>query len=190
MDENLLIKKCLQGNKEAFEPLVAKYKNLVYSIACQVLRNKSDASDAAQEVFLKVWVNLSRFDANLSLKAWIARITVNHCLNLNQKDKRLVEWDEAAMESLSSDRGLPEQALLETEKRELVDKALMELPPMYRVVMVLYHRHDLSYEEICKVTNYPMTIVKNRLYRARKMLAEKLKPGKEDTSWIVKKRGS
>lgn len=175
MEDVVQIRKCLSGKKEAFECLVTKYKNLVFSIALNNLRNKDEAYDVTQEVFLKVWANLSKFNPELSFKAWIAKITLNHCINLNQKAKRFTPWDEDEMEKVISQDDNPEESALESEKCKDVREAVNSLPEIYRIVIQLYHQQSMSYDEICKITGHPMSIVKNRIYRARKMLAEKLK---------------
>lgn len=196
MEDIAQIKKCLAGQKDAFELLVTKYKNLVYSIALNSLTNKNDAADVTQDVFLKAWANLSRYNPEFSFKTWIARITVNHCINLNQKSKRITTWDDEEMEKIVADSESPEEATLDGERRKDIIDAINSLPEKYRIVIQLYHQQSLSYEEICNITSNPMSIVKNRIYRARKMLAEKLskysqkalKKGEE--SWIADKHGT
>ena len=195
MEDIVQIKKCLNGQKDAFEPLVTKYKNLVYSIARNSLSNKDDAADVTQEVFLKAWANLTGYNPEFSFKTWIARITVNHCINLNHKSRRIAPWNDEEMEKVIADGDDPEDAALNSERRNDIRNAVNDLPEKYRLVIQLYHQQSLSYEEICNITGYPMTIVKNRLYRARKMLAEKLtkysqkvlKKGEE--AWIAEKHG-
>ncbi|MGI6124749.1 MAG: RNA polymerase sigma factor [Acetivibrionales bacterium] len=196
MEDIVQIRKCLSGQKDTFEYLVTKYKNLVYSIALNSLINKNEAADVTQEVFLKAWANLSRYNPEFSFKTWIARITVNHCINLNQKSKRITTWDDEEMEKIVADSESPEEATLDGERRKDIIDAINSLPEKYRIVIQLYHQQSLSYEEICNITSNPMSIVKNRIYRARKMLAEKLskysqkalKKGEE--SWIADKHGT
>jgi len=195
MEDIVLIKKCLNGQKDAYEFLVTKYKNLVYSIALNTLTNKSDAADVTQEVFLKAWANLSSYNPEFTFKTWIARITVNHCINLNYKSRRMTAWDDEEMEKITTDEDDPEKAALDTERRNDIRNAIDSLPEKYRIIVQLYHQHSLSYEEICNVTGYPMSIVKNRLYRARKMLAQKLTTysqkavNKGEEAWIANKPG-
>jgi len=195
MEDIVHIKKCLNGQKDAFEFLVTKYKNLVYSIAFSTLTNKSDAADVTQEVFLKAWANLSSYNPEFTFKSWIARITVNHCINLNYKSRRIAAWDDEEMEKITTDENNPENAALDTERRNDIRNAINSLPEKYRIIVQLYHQHSLSYEEICNVTGYPMSIVKNRLYRARKMLAKSLTAysqkvvKKEEEAWIADEPG-
>lgn len=196
MDDLVHIQSCLAGRRESFEPLVTKYKNLVYGIALNVLNNKNEAQDVTQEVFLKVWANLARYDSQYGFKTWIARITVNHCININHKNRVTAAWDEEEVERITTDRDLPEEKALQREKQDAVRKAVDELPEMYRLMIVLYHQKSLTYDEICQVTGYPLSIIKNRLYRARKMLSEKLREyAKSDTRgdgspWIALKPGT
>lgn len=195
MEDIVQIRKCLNGQKDAFETLVTKYKNLVYSIALNSLSNKNEAADVTQEVFLKAWANLSGYNPEFSFKTWIARITVNHCINLNQKNRRITNWDDKEMEKIMANGDNPEDAALDSERRQDIRNAINGLPEKYRIVIYLYHQQALSYEEICNITGYPMSIVKNRLYRARKMLAERLSTysqkalKKEEDSWIADEHG-
>jgi RNA polymerase sigma factor (sigma-70 family) len=176
VDDIVHIRKCLEGCSEAFEDLVVKYRNLVYGIALNVLNNKNEAADVTQEVFLKAWANLGRYDPQYSFKSWIARITVNHSINVNNKSRNQAQilWDDEEIGRISADRGIPEEEMLAAEKRDAVRKAVESLPEMYRLVVTLFHQQSFSYEEICRITGYPLSIVKNRLYRARKMLCEML----------------
>lgn len=195
MEDIVQIRKCLSGQKDAFEYLVTKYKNLVYSIALNSLINKNEAADVTQEVFLKAWANLSRYNPEFSFKTWIARITVNHCINLNHKSRRITAWNDEEIEKITTDRDDPEDAALKSERRDDIRNAINSLPEKYKIVIQLYHQQSLSYEEICNITGYPMSIVKNRLYRARKMLAEKLTTYSQEVSkkgeeaWIAEKPG-
>ncbi len=194
MEDIVQVRHCLNGQKDAFEPLVTKYKNLVYSIALNSLSNKNDAADVTQEVFMKAWANLSGYNPEYSFKTWIARITVNHCINLNHKSRRIAAWDDEEMEKMIADGDNPEDTALNTERRRDIFNAINALPEKYRTVIRLYHQQSLSYEEIRNITGYPMSIVKNRLYRARKMLAERLstysqKVLREEDSWIADKHG-
>lgn len=144
---------------------------------------------------MKAWANLSRYNPEFSFKTWIARITVNHCINLNHKSRRITAWNDEEIEKITTDRDDPEDAALKSERRDDIRNAINSLPEKYKIVIQLYHQQSLSYEEICNITGYPMSIVKNRLYRARKMLAEKLTTYSQEVSkkgeeaWIAEKPG-
>jgi len=197
MDDNAYIKKCLAGDKDSYEPLVRQYQGLVYSLARNTLHTPGDASDVTQEVFLKVWTNLWRFDEQYSFKSWIARITVNHCININRKKKVLTIDSEDVMGIVPATEGLPEQLVVGAEQKKAIKNALDRLPEMYRIPILLYHQQNLTYDEICKTLGLPMTLVKNRIYRARKILAQTLSEYQderitrmEDARWVAKEHGN
>lgn len=196
MEDIVQIRRCLTGENDAFEALVTKYKNLVYSIALNTLIDKNEAADVTQEVFLRAWANLSRYNPEFCFKTWIARITVNHCINLNKKSRRNAPWNDEEMERVIADEDNPEEASLEKERHEDIRNAINSLPDKYRILVLLFHQQSMSYQEICRITGQPMTIIKNRLYRARKMLAEKLNTysqkavKKEGLSWIANRHGT
>lgn len=197
VDDAEQVRRCLAGDRDAFEPLVRQYKGLVFTLSLNTLQNRNDAADATQEVFLKAWANLRLFDAHFSFKAWIARITLNHCINMNRKRKLPTVDAEGILDEVPSKAGLPEQTALDAERRESVRKAVQALPDMYRTPVLLYHQQNLSYDEIGRILNLPMTLVKNRLYRARKLLATVLaehgghqSTGWEGTKWIAREHGN
>jgi len=197
VDDGEQVGRCLAGDRDAFEPLVRQYKGLVFSLARNTLQNRNDAADATQEVFLKAWANLRLFDAHFTFKAWIARIAINHCINMNRKRKLPTVDAEGMIDEVPATVGLPEQTVLDAERRESIRKAVLTLPDMYRTPVLLYHQQNLSYDEICRILDLPITLVKNRLYRARKMLAVALaehgahqSPGWEGTKWIAQEHGN
>ncbi len=197
MDDIHYIKQCLAGDKSAFEPLVQTYRGLVYSLALNTLFKKDEAADVTQEVFLKVWANLWRYNDEYTFKAWISRITINHCINMNRKKKLHMAEAEGVMETVHAVEGLPEKEVLDAEQKRRINAAVQGLPEMYRVPILLFHQHNLSYEEICKSLDLPMTLVKNRIYRARKILAGQLselqenkKNGWGEAKWTAQKLGN
>lgn len=171
MDDLECIRRCQTGERDAYEHLVNRYAGLVFSIALHHLQDRDEAADVVQEVFLKAYNALGRYNTAFPFKAWISRITLNHCINLNRKRKwPTVEMDDA-VERVPAIEGLPEKHILDEERRKAIAEAVANLPDMYRLPVILYHQHDMSYEDICRVLGLTMTLVKNRLHRARKMLA-------------------
>ncbi len=191
------IRRCQAGERDAYEHLVRRYSGLVWSLALHHLQDREEAADVVQEVFLKAYAALDRFLPEYPFKAWISRITLNHCINTNRKRKWPVTPLEEAAEQVPATFGLPEADVLDAERRQAVNRAVQALPDMYRVPIVLYHQHDMSYEDICRVLQLPMTIVKNRLYRARKLLARSLAAhrtatgeGQEGLRWTAQPHGN
>lgn len=197
MEDLECIRRCQAGDKDAYEHLVRRYGGLVWSLALHHLQDREEAADVVQEVFLKAYAALDRFLPEYPFKAWISRIALNHCINLNRKRKWPVAPMEETVEQMPAVYGLPEPELIDAERHADVAKAVRALPDMYRIPIVLYHQHDLSYEDICRVLQLPMTIVKNRLYRARKLLAQTLAEHRihegerqEGLRWTVQPHGN
>lgn len=150
----------------------------MYRRAYSFLRNREDALDATQDVFLRVLPAIKRFRSGSPLWPWLRRITTNTCLNrLRAAASRpeMLAWDEAAPELEARDDGPgPETAAELAWDRDLVQQALAELPAIQRIVVVLRHEEDLTYEQIADVTQLPLGTVKTHLFRARRKLRERL----------------
>lgn len=168
-----LVQDCLNGNKEVFSELVTRYKKLIYSVVYNMISDKQEINDISQEVFVRIYKALDRYNPEFKFSTWSVKITTNYCLDVLRKKKiDFVPIEE--MTDISSDALTPESAFINKERKLLIRKAVLELPDKYRIPIVLYHNNGLSYEEMAEVLNEPMTIIKNRLYRARLILREKL----------------
>lgn len=173
-----VIQLCLKGNKDYFSELVSRYKNLVYSIILRMTVDSEEANDLAQEVFIKVYKNLSKYYPDYKFSTWIIRITTNHVIDYRRKKRQeTVSIDDVDYE-LSSDNS-PEEAYIQKEQKEGLEALVNQLPEMYKIPIVLYHQQGLSYQEIADVTEEPLSKVKNRIFRGRKMLKESLLKMKE-----------
>ncbi len=168
-----LINRCLSGEQDAFSELVTRYKKLIYSVVYNMISDKQDVNDIAQEVFIRIYKSLDRYNPEYKFSTWSVKIATNLCLDILRKKKiDSISIDE--MVNVSNGADTPEVKLIKKEKSELIRQAIADLPEKYRVPILLFHQNGLSYEEITEILNEPMTIVKNRLYRARLMLREKL----------------
>ena len=168
-----LIESCLSGSQDCFTELVNRYKNLVYSIILRMTKDTDEASDLAQDVFLKVYKNLASYTTAFRFSTWIMRITSNHVIDHHRK-KRL---ETISLEAHMTDTGFnvasessPESIYLQREKTDRINKIIAELPDMYKIPVVLYHQEGLSYQEISDRTGEPLSKVKNRIFRGRKLL--------------------
>lgn len=170
---------CQQGRQEGFSLLLRAYQGKVYRRAYSFLRNREDALDATQDVFLRVLPAISRFRTGSPLWPWLRKITTNTCLNRLRAAALRPEtlaWEQAAAELEARESGPgPETALELAWDRDLLEQALTELPPIQRMVVVLRHEEDLTYEQIADVTNLPLGTVKTHLFRARQKLRERLR---------------
>lgn len=168
-DDAELVSRCLGGDSQAFEPLVARYQKVLFSVALRMVGNYEDARDIAQTTFVKAYEKLSSYDPRHRFFSWIYRIMMNESLNVLGRQKTHQPLDP----SLTSPDDPGEQARLQ-ELSEQVQAGLMELPQDYREVLVLRHFGELSYIEMSSLLGIPEKTVKSRLYTARQRLAERL----------------
>jgi len=168
-----LIEACLEGDQECFTELVNRYKNLVYSIILRMTKDNNEASDLAQDVFIKVYRNLKSYTPQFRFSTWIMRITSNHIIDHHRK-KRL---ETVSLEAHMTDTGFsggtvasPEAIYIKQEQTARINKIVSGLPDMYKIPVVLYHQEGLSYQEISDRTGEPLSKVKNRIFRGRKLL--------------------
>jgi len=166
-----LINACLNSQQEAFTELVNRYKNLVYSIILRKTNNSDEIDDLAQDVFLKIYKNLASYSSEFKFSTWVMRITSNHIIDFHRKRKAETVPLEAAAEVVSEDRSSsPEDSLVHQEESERIGRILDELPAMYKIPIVMYHQKDMSYQEIADKLDEPLSKVKNRIFRGRKIL--------------------
>jgi len=173
MSDYEIIKACLDGCDDCFSELVSRYKNLVYSIILRMVIDKEEANDLAQEVFIKVYRNLDKYYPEFKFSTWIMRITTNHVIDARRKKKQQtvpIEEMEYALWGSPS----PETRYIEEESAAALRKIIEDLPEMYRVPIILYHQQGLSYQEIAAVIEEPLSKVKNRIFRGRKLLRDGL----------------
>jgi RNA polymerase sigma-70 factor (ECF subfamily) len=174
-----LVSQCINGSNSAFEEIVRRYKKLVYSVVYKMISDKEEVNDISQEVFIRLYKSLERYNPEYKMSTWIVKITSNLCLDtLRKKKQDTVTLDDAI--GVSSNTDTPEQAFINNQKTELIRRAINELPEKYKILIVLFHNKGMSYEEMTKVLNEPMSIIKNRLYRARLMLREKLEEARKE----------
>lgn len=177
-DDYELIQYCLKGNQEAFSELVVRYKNLVYSVILRMVNDHEEANDLAQEVFIKVYKNLDKYSPEYKFSTWIMRITTNLVIDYRRKRKQeTISIDDMDYEPASGDT--PENSYIQKEQKNIVNSAIKSLPDMYKIPIILYHQQGLSYQEIGDIIGEPLSKVKNRIFRGRKMLKENLMSMKE-----------
>jgi len=170
-----LIQSCLNGDNDSFTEIVSRYKNLVYSIILRMVTDREEANDLAQDVFVKIYKNLDKYYPDYKLSTWIIRITTNHVIDYRRKKKQeVVPLDEVAYEVAAPIADSPEEQLIKTESSRQLAQVISALPDMYKLPIVLYHQQGLSYQEIADVIHEPLSKVKNRIFRGRKMLKDTL----------------
>ena len=173
-----LVQKCLNGEKDYFSEIIKRNKNLVYSVVLKMVNNQEDANDLSQEVFIKIYKNLDKYFPDFKFSTWIVKITTNHVIDYRRKKK----YETVSMENVEYkliSENTPEQDCLEKENRLILNNLVNNLPDIYKVPIVLYHQQGLSYQEIAEAINEPLSKVKNRIFRGRKILKEELLKMKE-----------
>ena len=166
-----LILRARRGDAEAYGDLVARHQTSVFNVCYRILHNRADAEDLAQETFIRALDRLHTFDLEREFSPWIRRVAANLCLNHIESHKSTAPLDEERDEDKTQSPG--EQVEVK-ERSEQIRSALASLPPHYRLVVELRHYQELSYDEIASELNIPLSDVKSHLFRARKLLAEKL----------------
>src|SRR5512134_857872 len=156
---------------DAFGELATRYQTSVFNVCYRLLHERGEAEDLAQETFMRAYDRLHTFDLDREFGPWIRRIAANLCLNYLEARKATTPFDE---ERGADDNQRTERQVEVQERSAQIRAALASLPPHYRVVVELRHYQQLSYEEIAAELAIPLSDVKSHLFRARKLLAEKL----------------
>ncbi len=182
-DDRELVRRAQHGEKEAFEVLVAKHQGRVFAVAGGILRNREDVEDIAQQVFLKAYFSLKRFDQRSAFSTWLYKITVNECWDLLRKKKvrPLVfesELSEEQAHAYQSTEQKPEFAPDVSEQldtKQQLDHWLEVLEERDRTMLVLKEVQGFTVEEIAEIMGINGNTVKVRLFRARQKIAEKMR---------------
>jgi RNA polymerase sigma-70 factor (ECF subfamily) len=172
--DTLIVEQVLAGQKNLFRLLVRQYERRVYGMGLSFFRNAEDASDFAQEVFLKVYRNLSSFEQRSRFSTWLYKIAYNTAINgVNRRKEywRLAENEDGITASESE---TPEHIAIKNAAREAVTASVRELPERFRACIDLFFFYDCSYQEIETITGIPVNTVKSHVFRAKKILREKL----------------
>lgn len=167
-----LILRARRGESDAYGELVTRYQTNIFNVCYRILHNRAEAEDMAQEAFMRAYDRLNTFDLERDFAPWMRRVAANVCLNHLSLQKPTSELEEER-DADSSQR--PDEQVEVKERSEQIRAALASLPPHYRVVVELRHYQEMSYDEIAAELDIPLSDVKSHLFRARKILAEKLK---------------
>lgn len=174
-DERELLDRCRSGQDDAaFVELVDRYKDLVYGMVYRLIRDRSQADDLAQEVFLKVHRGLPYFRGDAKLATWIYRIVFNVC-SQERSRRRAVEIPLDRGDGLPPiDPGREDAAFGDFELRDRLERAMASLPDNYRVLVTAHYLRGVQYEALAEALDLPIGTVKTHLYRAKRLLRERL----------------
>lgn len=170
------VQAAINGDQDAFAELVYTYQDAVYNLCYRLLSDHVEAEDAAQEAFLRAYLNLRRYDPGRSFKTWVLSIASNHCIDrLRRRRMQYVSLDDPLPSlTLSTNEPEPEDVTIFREQSQRIQGLLSELAPDYRAAVVLRYWYDYSYLEIADILDTTESAIKSRLFRARQMIAEKL----------------
>jgi RNA polymerase sigma-70 factor, ECF subfamily len=172
-DEELARQALIEG--QAFEVLVRRYQNRIYSLAYRMTGDNVEAYDLTQEAFLRCYAALPSFNPSLRFAPWLYRIATNLCINFLQSSRVRKGGADPELALQMPDRGkLPDSLYEEKEQRLRIHAAILNLPAKYRAVVILRHMQDKTYEEIATILELPLNTVRTHLFRAREMLRRRL----------------
>ncbi len=178
VEDQILVERSLQGEQQAFEQLVKRYQKSIYNLAYRMTGGREDAEDLAQETFLRAYAKLNTFQLGRRFSPWLFRIVSNLCINWKNRQKRR----EASMDLLSEAKKLfPDTSVdlfFQIERNELqtrLQQEILALPVRYRLVFTLRYLEAHSCRDIAEMLDMPEGTVKTYLFRARRILKEKLK---------------
>lgn len=175
-----LVELILNDDSNAFAQLVATFHRRVYSIAYRMVGNAAEAEDLCQEIFLRVYQNLARYDPSLPLSPWICRVASNTTINyLKRRSLKTVPLqitigDEEIERPIADSQPTPEQAMINRKRNKQLQEAILSLPENYRLAFTLKYVENLTAEEIGEIMNIPRNTIKTWLVRAREALRGKL----------------
>ncbi len=181
LSDDELIAAILGGDRERFGDLVERYQGRLVNYLFRLLRNLDEAHELAQEVFLKVYQVLDRYDPQYKFSTWLFRVAQNAAIDqIRRRRLKLVSLAQEDAEGESRDWDLPSPDrgpyghLRNQERGEALQSAIDALPWEYRELILLRHFGELPYEEIAQLKRMPLGTVKNKLFRGRQMLKERL----------------
>ncbi|ARV07781.1 RNA polymerase [Polaribacter sp. SA4-10] len=170
--DHLIIQKVLQGNTNAFAELVTAYKDLVFTLALKMVKNRKEAEEVSQDTFIKAFKNLSKFKGDSKFSTWLYKITYHNCLDRFKKNEK--EYRTSSIETLASFNVSSSDDVLKSmereERAEMLKNCLEKLPEEERTILWFFYYKELSLKEIIEVTQFSEANIKVKLHRARKRL--------------------
>lgn len=166
-----LIRRTLQGDKNAFATLMTYYKTRIFYFGKSFFHNDADSEDFVQDVFIKVYTHLATFRSRSSFATWLMRIAYSVAVNCVNRRKEYLPLDDTPL--VDGDY-TPEEKQIRKLTQEAVKDAIKELPEKYVMCIEMYFYYDLPYKEISEMTGVPLGTVKSNIYRAKLILKQKL----------------
>jgi RNA polymerase sigma-70 factor (ECF subfamily) len=163
-----LIERACDGDEHACQKLLNLYKGRIFSYVYRMVRNYHDAEDITFDTIIRCFKALHRFDRTKSFSTWLFTIAHNLVIDFYRKNKQEYEY-------FDEKHAVKDDFVCEYEKKkklEKIERALTQLPPLDREIVILFHKEEYSYQEISEIVKLPVTTIKTRLHRARKKLQQ------------------
>ncbi|HET9481861.1 MAG TPA: sigma-70 family RNA polymerase sigma factor [Candidatus Polarisedimenticolia bacterium] len=178
LPDERLVEHVLSGSGSDFEILVRRHQGAIYNFLLRMVHDPDEALDLSQEVFLKVFCSLDRFDPRFRFTTWMYRIASNAAIDQIRKRRpgltlsldAPMSADASGPREVAGSSPTPDEVLQARETKDHLEGALLSLPQEYREVLLLRHQGERRYDEIARITGLPIGTVKNRIFRAREML--------------------
>lgn len=176
-DDQILINQIIAGDTNAFTQLVDRYKDLVYTLALRMLKNREEAEEVSQDTFIKTYRSLHKFKGDSKFSTWIYKVAYNSCLDQIKKNKKhlnnveINEFTEHQVKTMDN----AFDALVEEERNQLIQDCLHVLPSDDSFLLTLYYFEEQSLDEIANIVGLTANNVKVKIFRSRKKLAHILK---------------
>lgn len=168
-----LIKRILAGDDDSFARLMTYYKTKVFIFGKSFFKNETDAEDFVQEVFIKVYTHLHSFKGKSQFSTWLMRIAYTTAINsVNRRKEYLPLSDELIIADQMNIS--PEEQQIRKITKLAIKEAINELPEKYAVCIDMYFSYNIPYAEISEMTGYPLNTIKSHIFRAKKILKDKL----------------
>lgn len=177
MKEEVLVEQLKAGNKDAFDALYAKYKNLAIHTAYLITGNLSDSEDITQETFVKIWLHVRELHNNNGFKAWMMQILVRTAYRVGRKNRKEIPDDEVVRRMDQSEEVSSLDRIIQLEEAEMISAAVSILPVKLKTVVVLYYYDSFTVKEIAGILRITEGTVKSRLHTARKRIQSVLESG-------------
>jgi RNA polymerase sigma-70 factor (ECF subfamily) len=174
-DDAALVTASREGNQDAFALLVQRHQRRVFNLVFRMLQQYEEANEVTQDTFLAAWQGLSSFRGDARFSTWLYRIAYNCALKqLEQRKKDSALQAAMQVETADSEEMVGTELVEIHDRQALVREQLTTLPPKYRMVLVLRHLQDMTYEEMAEILTMPIGTIKTQLFRARNLLKERL----------------
>jgi RNA polymerase sigma factor (sigma-70 family) len=182
-EDSLLIKRALDGDQKAFRKLRLKYHDAIFKLINRMIHNREEVEDLTQEAFIKAFTSLDRFNEEYAFSTWLYKIATNNSIDHLRKKKlqtfsinKPIESDESDYSFELPDTELvPDQELIASQRKKMLDDAMNALPAKYRQVILMRHVDEKDYQEIAKTLKLPLGTIKAHIFRARELLYKQLR---------------